>query len=55
MEKISGFTNVYLTDNVLLCGPVYEEKEKAIETGKLVKGYVTTVSISFEISDEETK
>lgn len=55
MQKISGFTNVYKTDNVLLCGPVYEEEGKAIETGVKVKGYVTTVPINFTIHDEETK
>lgn len=53
--KISGFTNVYRTDNMLLCGPVYEEEDKAEKTGKLVKGYVCTVPINCEIPDGVTE
>lgn len=52
MEKISGFINIFRTDNILIGGPVYELKEKAEETGKCVKGYLTTISVNFEIPDE---
>ena len=53
--KLFGYINIYRTDNVLLCGPVYEEENKAVETGKKVKGYICTTSISFDIPDEEIK
>lgn len=53
--KISGFMNIFRTDNILIGGPVYELENKAEETGKLVKGYVCTIPINYEISDERIK
>ena len=42
-----NYINIYKTDNFLNCsGGVYTTEEKAIESGKCVKGYICTVPIN---------
>lgn len=52
-EIISGYINIFKTDGLFLCGPLYENEKQAKETGSLVKGYINTIPITFEIQKEE--
>lgn len=54
-ELILGFINIFKLDGNLLGGAVYEEENKAEETGKLVKGYLCTIPINNVVKEEETK
>ncbi len=46
---ISGYINMFLQDGMYQSSSsLFETKETAMETGKLVRGYVATVPVTFE-------
>lgn len=52
-EKVIFWVNIFKEGSFYSLGAaIYEIKEKAEETGKMVKGYITTVSVEFDKSLE---
>ncbi len=48
---MEGYINIFKNDNLLNAnGGIYADENKAIESGRCVKGYITTVKI--DISEE---
>ena len=50
---IKGYINIYDVGGFLQSNSgIYDTEEKAKETGKLIKGYITTVFISFPFKEK---
>lgn len=49
VDMISGYINIYDIDGMYQSGlGIYSIETAAVETGKMVKGYVATVPIKFK-------
>ncbi len=47
-ELFTGWINIYDSGGFIQSGSgIYETEDKALEAGKIIKGYITSVSISF--------
>ena len=43
---MEGYINIFKNDNFLNAnGGIYDAEDKAIESGKLIRGYITTIKI----------
>ncbi len=54
MEKTKSYINIFRNDGMLQTGlGLYADKKTAEETGKMIKGYLLTIQVSFPIIKEE--
>ncbi len=54
MEKTKSYINIFRNDGMLQTGSgLYADKKTAEETGKMIKGYLLTIQVSFPIVKEE--
>ena len=52
MEKLKGYINIFKNDNILQTGcGIYETETKAFESGRLVKGYISTIPIMVSVPE----
>ena len=53
INEIRGYINIYDVGGFLQSNSgIYDEESKAVETGQMTKGYVTTVFISFPFKEK---
>ena len=53
---LDGYVNVYKNDGFLnINGGIYADQKKALETGEMVAGYITTIYIKKELPDTTGK
>ena len=53
INETRGYINIYDVGGFLQSNSgIYDEESKAIETGQMTKGYVTTVFISFPFKEK---